>query len=39
MTELRKLEGKPELKGFNLKSLDRNELKALNGIIPEVVNF
>ena len=39
MAELRKLEGKPELKGYNLTALDRNELRALNEIIPEVVNF
>ena len=39
MAELNKLEGKPELKGYHLKSLDRKELSALKEIIPEVANF
>ncbi|RWS07010.1 p53 and DNA damage-regulated protein 1-like protein [Dinothrombium tinctorium] len=34
---LRKLEGKSDLKGFDLKSLSRNEIEALKDILPKVV--
>ncbi|CAG2162738.1 unnamed protein product [Oppiella nova] len=31
--QLNQLEGKPQLKGFNLKALDKQELKAMNQLL------
>ena len=38
VNDLRRLEGKPELKGYDLTPLSRKELHAIKNIVPEVVN-
>lgn len=38
VNDLRRLEGKPELKGYNLTPLNSKELEAIKNIVPEVVN-
>jgi hypothetical protein len=37
VNDLRKMEGKPELRGYDLTPLNKKELGALKDIIPEVV--